>query len=115
MIMVICMKKCPHCGNKMDDNQRHCLTCDYVEKRGKDKYCPVCDELLIKDVCYKCGYRGGKASNTCPYCRQKLVAGRCDRCNYVKPFFYASYRIKRIALVIFLLIILAIVRTLILL
>lgn len=76
------MKKCPNCGSQMDDNQKHCLTCDYVETKGKKKYCPVCGELLIKDVCYKCGYRGRKAPNTCPHCHQKLIAGRCDRCNY---------------------------------
>ena len=94
------MKKCPKCGNKMDRNQRHCLACDYEEKNNKRKYCPVCGELLIKGVCYKCGYRKLTSANTCPYCRQKLIGGRCDRCNYVKPFAYTRYRVISILVVI---------------
>ena len=88
------MKRCPKCGNCMDDNQKHCLVCDYQEKINKKQICPECGEILTKGVCYRCGYRKKGSHNTCPYCRQKLVAGRCERCDYTKPFAYTGYRLK---------------------
>lgn len=76
------MKKCPKCGTAMDNDQKHCLTCDYVEKHPK-KVCPVCGDALVRGICYRCGHRKTSSHNTCPYCHEKLIGGRCDRCKYI--------------------------------
>ena len=80
------MRYCPKCGSPLPDELDRCLGCDWKATKGKKRnLCPECGELLVKGVCYRCGYRSKHSHNTCPHCRQKLVAGRCEKCQYTKP------------------------------
>ncbi len=97
------MKKCPNCGTPMATDQKHCLTCDYVERHPK-KVCPECGDALVRGVCYRCGYRKRFSDNTCPYCKQKLIAGRCDRCKYTSFSAHVNHFTEK--LIIFIIIIL---------
>lgn len=81
------MKNCPKCGAPLHEELGRCLVCDWVDKNKKKKLkqCPRCGDVLVKGVCYKCGYRKRFSKDTCPYCKEKLVGGRCQRCDYIKP------------------------------
>lgn len=75
------MRKCPRCGEFLDEDLNACLNCGWHNNKNR-KRCPKCGDTLERGVCYRCGYRSRKAMDTCPYCGQKLIKGFCDRCNY---------------------------------